>query len=48
MHAAGNPTEITSREVGHSKTSTTSDIYTNLLDEHTKEAMKKFNAMFVD
>jgi len=48
MHAAGNPTEITSKEVGHSKTSTTSDIYTNLLDEHIKLAMQRFNAMFVD
>ncbi len=48
MHAADNPTEITSKEVGHRKTSTTSDIYTHLLDEHTKQCMQRFNAMFVD
>lgn len=37
QHAMGAPTEHISKEVGHSRTSTTSDIYTQILAEVPKE-----------
>ena len=37
QHSVGTPTEQISKEVGHSRTATTSDIYTQILDEVPKE-----------
>lgn len=37
QHSLGTPTELISKEVGHSRTATTSDIYTQILEEVPKE-----------
>lgn len=43
MHSCGIPTEYISREVGHSNTATTSNIYTQILDEVPVEANRKMD-----
>ena len=43
MHSCGIPTEYISREVGHSNTSITSDIYTQILAEIPIEANKRMD-----
>lgn len=43
QHAVGTPTEQISREVGHKRTSTTSDIYTQILAEVPVEMNKRMD-----
>ncbi len=43
MHSCGIPTEYISRQVGHSNTSTTSNIYTQILKEVPLEANKRMD-----
>lgn len=44
QHAVGTPTELIAKEVGHSRTSTTSDIYTQILAEVPKEMNNRMDA----
>ena len=46
QHSIGTPTEQISREVGHSRISTTSDIYTQILDEIPAEVNKRLDEKF--
>lgn len=43
QHAVGTPTEQISREVGHKRTSTTSDIYTEILAEVPVEMNRRMD-----
>lgn len=43
LHSCGIATEYISKQVGHSKTSTTSDIYTQILDDIPVSAMERLN-----
>lgn len=46
MKAVGTPTSQIAKEVGHTRTSTTDDIYTEILAEVPKESIRKINAIF--
>ncbi len=48
QHLVGTPTEQIAREVGHSRTSTTSDIYTQILDEVPVTMNRKMDSLFKD
>ncbi len=45
MHSAGVPVPLISRNLGHSSTKITNDIYTSILNEVEDSAMKKLNDM---